>query len=127
MCVLHCVVTLFVLAEKRQAYFITTCVMILCWYKLVFVQFERTLELVLCTAVYPVDNMSGDSDHPCLLVTCPHNELAVKLFQHTIKNLNKLTADSHNPTEAGTIVDLLVKQGIEDQRVSVVCVLYAQF
>ena len=68
--------------------------------------------------------MSGDSDHPCLLVTCPHNELAVKLFQHT---MNKLTADSHNPTEAGTIVDLLVKQGIEDQRVSVVCVLCAQF
>ena len=91
--------------------------MILCWYKLVFVQFERTLELVLCTAVYPVDNMSGDSDHPCLLVTCPHNELAVKLFQHIIKR-KKFNTEFNNQTDTVEIAESLVKQGIDDQRVS---------
>ena len=59
-----------------------------------------------------MEDIESDPDQPCLLVTCPTIQLAVKLIQHTVKTLGKIDAES-------AIRDL-VKQGIEDQRVSVI-------
>ena len=79
---------------------------------LVYAQLEKVLELILSTATFPVEDIKSDPDQPCLLVTCPTIQLAVKLIQHTVKTLGKIDAES-------AIRDL-VKQGIEDQRVSVI-------
>ena len=84
-----------------------------------YIQFEKALELILSTATFPVEDIQSGSGEPCLLVTCPTIQVAVKLFQHTVKTLGKIDADS--------AITILVRQGIEDQQVSnYTCIIVCQ-
>ena len=62
-------------------------------------------------ANYPLEDLKGASDDPCLLVTSPNTQLALKLFQHTMKTLEKID-------DVESCVHSLVKQGISDLTVS---------
>ena len=64
----------------------------------------------MSTATYPLEDMDGNSDEPCVLVTSPNTQLAIKLFQHSMKTLGKI--------DAKDMVVSLVDQGIGDQTVS---------
>ena len=68
------------------------------------------LELILNTACYPIDDMTGNSDNHSLLVASPNTQLAVKLLNHSVKTLDKVDAEK--------TIDSLVKQKIRDERVS---------
>ena len=65
----------------------------------------------MSNAKYPVEDMGGESDKPCLLVKCPNAQLAVKLFQHTAQHLGEIKAEE--------TINSLIDQGISDQTVSV--------
>ena len=63
------------------------------------------------TASYPLEDLEGTHDNPCLVVTSPNTQLALKLFQHTMKTLGKIE-------DVKSCVHSLVKQGISDLIVS---------
>ena len=60
-------------------------------------------------ATYPLDDMEGEKDAPCLLVSCPTTHQAVKLFQHTTGTLGEFDVE-HTVTS-------LIKQNIGDREV----------
>ena len=63
------------------------------------------------TATYPLEDLEGTDIDPCLVVTSPNTQLALKLFQHTMKTLGKIE-------DVERCVHSLVKQGISDLTVS---------
>ena len=63
------------------------------------------------TATYPLEDLEGTQNDPCLVVTSPNTQLALKLFQHTMKTLGKIE-------DVEACVDSLAEQGISDLTVS---------
>ena len=76
-------------------------------------QFENVMTLLMITTTYPLDDMKGEEDEPCLLGGSPTTQLAAKLFRHTVL---------HTPGEINVIktIESLVLQKIGDQTVSVI-------
>ena len=64
----------------------------------------------MSSATYQLDDLKGNKDEPCLLLSCPTIQIAVKLFQHTVDFLGDIDAKS--------VVIGLVKQEISDQMVN---------
>ena len=73
------------------------------------------IKWIISTAEYPVENMSGTSDDPCLLVTIINMELAIQLFRHTILTMRK--KDKENFKFSAGVIFSLIQQGMMDQRV----------
>ena len=69
------------------------------------------MNLLMTTTTYPLDDMEGEEDEPCLLGSCPTTQLAVKLFRHTML---------HTPGEISAVDTMrsLVLQNIGDETVS---------
>ena len=61
-------------------------------------------------ATFPLDDMEGEKDAPCLLVSCPTTQLAEKLFQHTMRTVGEIDVE--------TAIESLIRQKIGDQTVS---------
>ena len=65
----------------------------------------------MSSATYPLDYLRGSKDEPCLLVSFPTTQQAVKLFHHTMSTY--LGSDVGDYT-----VFSLKDQGIGDEKVS---------
>lgn len=68
------------------------------------------LDQIVSSAAYQLDDLKGSKDDPCLLLSCPTIQMAVKLFHHTVDHMGAIDAKS--------VVIRLVNQGISDQLVS---------
>jgi hypothetical protein len=75
--------------------------------KLDYKEFEKILEQIMSSASYPLEDLMGSADDPCLMVTSPNSQLALKLFQHTLQTLGKIDVEPSMRS--------LVKQGISDR------------
>ena len=64
----------------------------------------------MSSATYQLDDLQGSKDEPCLLLSCPTIQIAVKLFQHTMDFLGDIDVES--------LVFVLVEQEISDQMVN---------
>ena len=73
-------------------------------------QFEKVLEQIMKAATFPLEDLQGNKDNPCLLVTSPTTQLAVKLFKHTVQSLGKIDSEK--------TIRSLCKQRIADEPVS---------
>ena len=73
------------------------------------------IKQILSTAEHPLEDMSGTSDDPCLLVKINNTELVVQLFRHTILTMRK--RDMENFTFSADVIFSLIEQGMMDQRV----------
>ena len=68
------------------------------------------LDHIITAAKFPLEDLKGSRNNPCLLVTSPTTQLAVKLFQHTVQTMGKIEIDK--------TVRSLVQQNIGDRKVS---------
>ena len=73
------------------------------------------LDQIISVATYPLDDFKGNKDEPCLLVTSPNPQFAVKLFEHTMRTSKAIDVEK--------TVRSLVRQKIKDRIVSV-CMYY---
>ena len=62
------------------------------------------------TAKFPLEDMKGTEDEPCLLVSCPTTQLAVELFHHTMDTLGEKIDVEYS-------IKSLIKQNIPDTTV----------
>ena len=71
------------------------------------------MDLIMSITTYPLDDIEDEKDEPCLLVSCPTTQLAIKLLHHTV--------DTHTEgVDAYPTLSRLAWQGIADERVSVI-------
>ena len=68
------------------------------------------MDVIMSSATFPLDNFWGWKHAPCLLVSCPTTQQAVKLLHHTMRTTEGVDV-------FGIICDL-IDQGIADERVS---------
>ena len=69
------------------------------------------MDVIMSSATYPLDSLQDSECGPSLLVSCPTNQIAVKLLHYTIRT-NTEEIDGFD-TICG-----LIHQGIADERVS---------
>ena len=68
------------------------------------------LDLIITTATFSLEDLKGSKDDPCLLVTSPTTQLAVKLFQYTIQTMGEI--------DINETMKSLIEQNIGDRKVS---------